>query len=54
MTGYFKPPLWGWFVVQQSMTTTVAGASQAVENLPANAGGMRHRFGPWEDPLEEG
>ena len=36
------------------MTTTVAGASQAVENLPANAGDVRHRFGPWEDPLEEG
>ena len=24
-----------------------------VKNLPANAGDMRNRFDPWEDPLEE-
>ena len=24
-----------------------------VKNLPANAGGMRHRLDPWEEPLEE-
>ena len=34
--------------------TTVDGASQVVKNPPANAGDMRHKFDPWEDPLEEG
>ena len=24
-----------------------------VKNPPANAGDKRHRFSPWEDPLEE-
>ena len=24
-----------------------------VKNLPAKAGDMRHRFDPWEEPLEE-